>query len=46
MNIRTNLKTDIYRERSPSRSRINYLRLDKNERVSNFEKKSFLKKKF
>ena len=44
MNIRTNLKTDIYRERSPSRSRINYLRLDKNERVSNFEKKFFEKK--
>ena len=43
MNIRTNLKTDIYRERSPSRSRINYLRLDKNERVSNFEKKFFKK---
>ena len=36
--LRTNILQPIYRERGPVKSRLKYLRLDKNERVSNFEK--------
>ena len=39
--LRTNILQPIYRERGPVKSRLKYLRLDKNERVSNFEKKLF-----
>ena len=43
MTIKTNLQKKIFRERSPKKSRLNYLRLDKNERVSRFEKNFFKK---
>ena len=39
--LRTNILQPIYRERGPVKSRLKYLRLDKNERVSSFEKKLF-----
>lgn len=41
--LKTNIFQPVYRERGPIRSRLKYLRLDKNERVSNFEKKLFKK---
>lgn len=43
MTIKTNLQKKIFRERSPKKTRLSYLRLDKNERVSRFEKNFFKK---
>ena len=39
--LKTNILKPVYRERGPVKSRLKYLRLDKNERISNFEKEIF-----
>ena len=38
LQIKTNILKPVYRERGPVKSRLKYLRLDKNERISNFER--------
>ena len=35
--LKTNIKKTIFRERGPKKTRYKFLRLDKNERVSDFE---------
>ena len=43
LKLKTSIKNPIFRERGPTKTRFKYLRLDKNERISEFKNKLFTK---